>query len=136
VGKLLPGEAVAIVVQLSLSLSKAHERGIVHRDIKPSNVFLCDAGAGELFVKRDVALAEPAVAATGAAPGLITGYVALSHKNALATECTGNECLKGSSGLAAAVIGLVTDHSSPAPATGARIAPWLGPGAAGIHGSF
>jgi serine/threonine-protein kinase len=51
VGKLLPGEALAIVVQLSRALSKAHERGIVHRDIKPSNVFLCDAGAGELFVK-------------------------------------------------------------------------------------
>jgi serine/threonine-protein kinase len=51
VGKLQPGEALAIVVQLSRALSKAHERGIVHRDIKPSNVFLCDAGAGELFVK-------------------------------------------------------------------------------------
>jgi serine/threonine-protein kinase len=51
VGKLLPGEALAVVVQLSRALSKAHERGIVHRDIKPSNVFLCDAGAGELFVK-------------------------------------------------------------------------------------
>jgi len=51
VGNLQPGEALAIVVQLSRALSKAHERGIVHRDIKPSNVFLCDAGAGELFVK-------------------------------------------------------------------------------------
>jgi len=101
-----------------------------------------------------------AVAATGVAAGLITGYVALDHKNALGGECSGDQCQKGMPGasdldaartaatistvsfciagvgLAAVVIGLVTDHSSAAPATSARIAPWLGPGAAGIHGSF
>jgi hypothetical protein len=101
------------------------------------------------------------VAAAGAAGGLITGYMALSDKNSLATECRPNqECVKGSQGasdleaahtsatistvafgiagvgLAVGIIGLLTDHPSAAPPTSARVAPWLGPGAAGIHGSF
>jgi hypothetical protein len=100
------------------------------------------------------------VAATGAAAGLVTGFFALTDKNALASECTGQQCLKGSRGasdleaarssatistvafsiagvgLAAGIVGLLTDHPSAAQSTSARIAPWLGPGAAGIHGSF
>jgi serine/threonine-protein kinase len=51
VGKLPPPQVVAIVSQLARALVRALERGILHRDIKPSNVFLCDSGAGELFVK-------------------------------------------------------------------------------------
>jgi hypothetical protein len=101
-----------------------------------------------------------AVAATGTAAGLIAGFIALTRKDALSSECTGNECQKGSQGasdldaarssatistvafsiagvgLAAGIVGLLTDHPSAAPSTSARIAPWLGPGAAGIHGSF
>lgn len=50
-GRLDHDASVAVVTQLSRALMRAHERGIVHRDIKPSNVFLCDSGAGELFVK-------------------------------------------------------------------------------------
>lgn len=77
VGKLLTGEALAIVVQLSRALSKAHERGIVHRDIKPSNVFLCDAGAGELFVKLlDFGIAkgpEMAIAGSTTRTGSLVG---------------------------------------------------------------
>jgi hypothetical protein len=100
------------------------------------------------------------VAAAGAAAGLITGFIALTDKNALSTECTGQLCKKGSSGasdldaarssatistvafsiagvgLAAGIVGLLIDHPSAAPSSSARIAPWLGPGAAGIHGSF
>src|SRR5690606_41864506 len=37
----LPLQEVAkIVRQVSLALTKAHEKGIVHRDLKPENVFL------------------------------------------------------------------------------------------------
>jgi hypothetical protein len=101
-----------------------------------------------------------AVAAAGAAAGLVTGYMALSDKNALATECPGNQCVKGQQGasdleaartsatistvsfgiagvgLAMVIVGLLSDHPSAAPPTSARITPWLGPGTAGIHGSF
>jgi hypothetical protein len=101
-----------------------------------------------------------AVGATGIAAGLITGYLALDRTNALSGECTGDKCLNGSQGasdldsartsatistvsfciggvgLAAFIIGLVTDHPPAAPATGAGIAPWVGAGAAGVHGSF
>jgi hypothetical protein len=103
-----------------------------------------------------------AVAAGGTAVGLITGFMALMSKDALSTECNSNQqCTKNTPGasnleaartsatistvafsvagvgLAAGIIGLLTDHPSSAPPpTSARIAPWLGPGAAGIHGSF
>jgi len=101
------------------------------------------------------------VAAGGAAVGLITGFMALMSKDALSTECNSQqECTKGTPGasnleaartsatistvafsvagvgLAAGIIGLLTDRPSSAPPASARIAPWLGPGAAGIHGSF
>ena len=101
------------------------------------------------------------VAAGGAAVGLITGYMALTSKNQLAGECPDQQCVRGQPGasdleaartsatistiafsvagvgLAAGIIGLLTDHPSTAPPpTSAGIAPWLGPGAGGIHGSF
>jgi serine/threonine protein kinase len=39
-GRLKPGEALEIAVQIAGALSKAHHIGIVHRDIKPENIML------------------------------------------------------------------------------------------------
>jgi hypothetical protein len=100
------------------------------------------------------------VAAVGAVVGLMSGYFALDDKNSIGGQCPGQVCVKGSTGandldaartaatisnvafgIAGAgavlgIIGLITDHPSAAPSTGARISPWLGAGAAGLHGSF
>ncbi len=39
-GRLLPDEAVHIVMQVALALQHAHELGKIHRDIKPENILL------------------------------------------------------------------------------------------------
>jgi serine/threonine protein kinase len=36
--------AIDIVKQISIGLSKAHEKGIIHRDIKPANIFITTDG--------------------------------------------------------------------------------------------
>jgi non-specific serine/threonine protein kinase len=41
-GRLPPGEAVAIVLEIARALEDAHAHGIVHRDLKPQNVKLVD----------------------------------------------------------------------------------------------
>lgn len=43
-GRIPPGEAVAIAVQVARALWHAHTHGVVHRDLKPSNVFLTAEG--------------------------------------------------------------------------------------------
>jgi eukaryotic-like serine/threonine-protein kinase len=43
-GRLLPGRALAITVEICHALEQAHAAGIVHRDIKPANVMLTEAG--------------------------------------------------------------------------------------------
>ncbi|HKO51956.1 MAG TPA: protein kinase [Polyangiaceae bacterium] len=42
--RILPVRATAIMLQVALGLSHAHENGIVHRDLKPSNVFILRDG--------------------------------------------------------------------------------------------
>ncbi|HEX8794508.1 MAG TPA: hypothetical protein VF765_26365 [Polyangiaceae bacterium] len=101
------------------------------------------------------------VGAAAAAAGLITGFMALEDKNSLAGECpVNNECQKGTpgandldaartsatistvsfcvagAGFALGIVTLLTDHPAAASQTSGKIVPWLGPGAAGIHGSF
>lgn len=100
------------------------------------------------------------VAAAGGAAGLIAGFVALTKKNSLATECHDNQCVNGSdgasdldaahaaaaistiafgiagAGLVVGIVGLVTDRGASTPPSSARVSPWVGPGSLGIHGSF
>ncbi len=101
------------------------------------------------------------VAAAGGAIGLITGFLALDKKDSLSSECPHqNQCVNGTqgaadldaahsaatvstiafgiagAGLVVGIIGLVTDHGPSASQSSAKVSAWLGPGAAGIHGSF
>ena len=46
VGRLSPGEALPIVVDICRALEATHRAGIVHRDLKPENVMLVDVTAG------------------------------------------------------------------------------------------
>jgi tRNA A-37 threonylcarbamoyl transferase component Bud32 len=41
-GRLAPGRAIEIAIQIASGLGEAHKHGVVHRDLKPDNVYLCD----------------------------------------------------------------------------------------------
>jgi serine/threonine-protein kinase len=47
-GPLSADGAIAIVSQIALGLTKAHEKGIFHRDIKPGNILMGDDGQAKL----------------------------------------------------------------------------------------
>ncbi|MDX9724583.1 MAG: serine/threonine-protein kinase [Myxococcota bacterium] len=52
-------EALRIGLQISKSLTEAHQNGIVHRDMKPSNVFLCSvAGSPDFVMVLDFGIAK------------------------------------------------------------------------------
>jgi len=51
VGRMPLKQVSLLVTQTAKALARAHAHGIVHRDIKPENIFLCDVGAGDVFVK-------------------------------------------------------------------------------------
>ncbi|MFO0590281.1 MAG: serine/threonine-protein kinase [Polyangiaceae bacterium] len=50
-GRLPWAEAISIVRQALLSLSEAHEKGVIHRDLKPDNLFLAKGATGGEIVK-------------------------------------------------------------------------------------
>lgn len=51
-GRLEPGELLAIFTQVGAAMLRAHEFGIVHRDLKPANLFITrDRDSGEEVVK-------------------------------------------------------------------------------------
>jgi beta-lactam-binding protein with PASTA domain/tRNA A-37 threonylcarbamoyl transferase component Bud32 len=43
-GRMLPGRALQVTVEICHALEQAHAAGIVHRDIKPANVMLTETG--------------------------------------------------------------------------------------------
>ena len=62
-GKLPPGDAVHIVVQVLSALVAAHGKGIIHRDITPENVFLAErAGCPPLAKLLDFGVSKATVA--------------------------------------------------------------------------
>ena len=68
-GRLDPGEAVAIVLEVARALEDAHAHGIVHRDLKPQNVKLVD---GQVKV-LDFGIARVAELSGLTAPGDLLG---------------------------------------------------------------
>jgi DNA-binding NtrC family response regulator len=50
-GVLPPERVVFLLVQACLSLTEAHDIGLVHRDVKPANLFVCRLGSEYDFLK-------------------------------------------------------------------------------------
>ncbi len=71
-GKLAPGEAVEIIVQICRALEAAHVEGVIHRDLKPQNVMRDPQGR---VVVMDFGLARsleaPGMTQTGALVGTL-----------------------------------------------------------------
>src|SRR5438093_5119670 len=44
-GRLEPGQALAVLLQVLAALDHAHRRGIVHRDVKPENALVTREGS-------------------------------------------------------------------------------------------
>jgi hypothetical protein len=102
------------------------------------------------------------VAGAAGALGVVAGVVALNKRSQLDRECNSNhECdaayggagdlatayswaavstvslAVAGAGLVVAVAALLSgDHAGPPPQGGSPLTPWIGPGAAGIHGRF
>jgi len=107
-----------------------------------------------------VAWAGFGVAAAGLALGTVTGIMTLSDKGSIASQCNGNHCPPSTYGALSSAntlalvstvsfvvagvgggVGLVgwllgRDPGAPPPATGIRITPFIGAGAAGATGTF
>jgi len=100
------------------------------------------------------------IAVTGGVVGSLTGLIAMNKKAQLARACNGSECSSqnggtadlnaartwanvstvafalGGAGLVVGIIGLATGKGEPVRRDGAELSPWIGVGAAGLHGRF
>jgi serine/threonine-protein kinase len=98
-GRLDPGPAIEIVLQVLAALSAAHAVGIVHRDLKPSNLFLTARGAGATCVKvLDFGVAKFADAIDGSL-GLTEQGFTLGTPNYMSPEQARGRALDGRSDL-------------------------------------
>lgn len=81
-GRLAPGRAVEVALDVAAGLSAAHALGIVHRDVKPGNVLVARSGGSKLV---DLGLATRARldTADGPASGAIEGTVGYMSPEAL-----------------------------------------------------
>jgi two-component system LytT family response regulator len=48
-GRLIPGRALDLALEIVEGLAEAHARGIVHRDLKPSNVMVSESGHAKII---------------------------------------------------------------------------------------
>ena len=76
-GRLAPGAALAIVLEVARALEDAHAQGIVHRDLKPQNVMLAD---GQVKV-LDFGIARVAELPGLTAPGRLLGTPAYAPRS-------------------------------------------------------
>ncbi len=73
-GRMSPGRAASIGVQVAAALAVVHDRDIVHRDLKPANLFLAIDGEGAERVKiLDFGIAK--LESTGAKKRTAAGHV-------------------------------------------------------------
>lgn len=86
-GRLAPGRAVEVALDVAAGLSAAHALGIVHRDVKPGNVLVARSGGSKLV---DLGLATRARldTADGPSSGAIEGTVGYMSPEALSAGPT------------------------------------------------
>lgn len=83
-GRLPPGEAVDVALELADALARAHHLGVIHRDLKPENVLLAADGTPRL---TDFGLAYRRASDRLTEPGMLVGTVAYLSPEA----CRGEE---------------------------------------------
>jgi hypothetical protein len=83
-GRLLPEQALRMLLPIMEGLAIAHERGVVHRDLKPENVFLAQDDTGRMQPK----LVDFGVAKVVHAPGsaALTGVGVIGTPEYMAPE--------------------------------------------------
>ncbi|MBA3635039.1 MAG: Stk1 family PASTA domain-containing Ser/Thr kinase [Rubrobacteraceae bacterium] len=87
-GKLSPGTAAEVALQVAEALQAAHKRGIIHRDVKPRNILL--AGSGHIKV-ADFGIARAVESTTISHSGDILGSVKYMSPEQAAGERVGPE---------------------------------------------